>query len=94
MILLGDEEQEISCYDKIIRACNCCSGKCSNNDPPVEDIELPEIIHPNQQTVPLEEPDLLLLNGSGSLQEVADVDLVHENPSIVKGNETQNVNYM
>ena len=74
MISLGDAEQEVSCYDKIIGACNCCSGKCSNNEQPADAFELLNIS----------------LNGSGSPEEVEDNVIVNEDPSpsIVKGNIT------
>ena len=93
MISLDDEEKEASCYDKVIGACNCCSGRCSDNEQPAEAIELSElaielseIIHSNQQNVPLEEATSLLPSGSGSPDNVGDVVMVHQNPSIVKGN--------
>ena len=88
LISLGDEEQEVSCYDRVIAACNYCRGKCSGNEQPSEAIELSEIIHPNQQNLPLEEAAPLLQCGSGSSEEVGDIVLVHENPSKVKGNVT------
>ena len=91
MISLGDEEQEVSCYDRVIAAWNYCRGKCRCNEQPSEEIELSEIIHPNQQNIPLEEAAPLLQCGSGSSEEVGevgDIVLVHENPSKVKGNVT------
>ena len=86
LISLGDEEQEVSCYDRVIAAWNYCRGKCRNSEQPSEEIELSEIIHPNQQNIPLEEAAPLLPSGSGSSEEVGDVVLVHENHSIAKGN--------
>ena len=80
MIALDTEEQQVSYYDKVIDACNCCSGKCSNNEQPADVIELSEI---NQQNVPLE-----VAASSGSPEEVGDIVMVDENPSIVKGNVT------
>ena len=95
MISLDDEEKEASCYDKVIGACNCCSGKCSNNEQPAEAIELSElaielseIIHSNHQNAPLEEAASLLPSDSGSPDKVGDVVMVDENSSIVKGNVT------
>ena len=86
MISLDDEEKEASCYDKVIGACNCCSGKCSDNEQPAEAIELSEIIHPDQQIVLLEEAAPSLPSSSGSPDNVGDVVMVHQNPSTVKGN--------